>query len=198
MSAIIYSQQQQQQQRPHFNHPAAHLQFNNPNNYHRSRRGGAGAGAGAGAGGVKGVNNIQRQFRGVKSMRELAEAPAISAFRARFEAGRSFDLDDDLEFCPGLLTEDDVSFPFFRPFFFLCFQEKPCVKNMDTDFFPASLYQFCVGSGIPFQHITQFIPSPATDSTRPAGDAIHLPLSGKCIRPPGRCRHRRHHHHHQQ
>lgn len=53
-------------------------------------------------------NTQQRQFRGVKSMRELAEAPAVSAFRARFEAGRSFDLDDDLEFCPGLLTEDDV------------------------------------------------------------------------------------------
>lgn len=43
-------------------------------------------------------------------MRELAEAPAVTAFRARFEAGRSFDLDDDLEFCPGLLTEDDVRF----------------------------------------------------------------------------------------
>lgn len=54
--------------------------------------------------------NAQRQFRGVKSMRELAEAPAVTAFRARFEAGRSFDLDDDLEFCPNLLTEDDVCF----------------------------------------------------------------------------------------
>lgn len=43
-------------------------------------------------------------------MRELAEAPAVTAFRARFEAGRSFDLDDDLEFCPGLLTEDDVCY----------------------------------------------------------------------------------------
>ena len=42
-------------------------------------------------------------------MKELTEAPTVSAFRARFEAGRSFDLDDDLEFCPGLLTEDDVS-----------------------------------------------------------------------------------------
>ena len=43
-------------------------------------------------------------------MKELAESPpVVSAFRARFEAGRSFDLDDDLEFCPGLLTEDDVS-----------------------------------------------------------------------------------------
>ncbi|KAI4278583.1 MAG: hypothetical protein LQ337_000915 [Flavoplaca oasis] len=41
-------------------------------------------------------------------MKELTESPPISAFRARFEAGRSFDLDDDLEFCPGLLTEDDL------------------------------------------------------------------------------------------
>ena len=42
-------------------------------------------------------------------MKELTESPSTSAFRLRFEAGRSFDLDDDLEFCPGLLTEDDVS-----------------------------------------------------------------------------------------
>ena len=42
-------------------------------------------------------------------MKELTEAASMAAFRARFEAGRSFDLDDDLEFCPGLLTEDDVS-----------------------------------------------------------------------------------------
>lgn len=41
-------------------------------------------------------------------MRELAEAPAVTAFRARFEAGRSFELDDDMEFCPNLLTEDDI------------------------------------------------------------------------------------------
>lgn len=53
--------------------------------------------------------NSHRQYRGVSSMKELAETPAQSAFRIRFEAGRSFDLDDDLEFCPGLLTEDDVS-----------------------------------------------------------------------------------------
>ena len=42
-------------------------------------------------------------------MKELTESPPNSAFRMRFEAGRSFDLDDDLEFCPSLLTEDDVS-----------------------------------------------------------------------------------------
>jgi hypothetical protein len=39
------------------------------------------------------------------------EPPNVTAFRARFEAGRSFDLDDDLEFCPHLLTFDDVNTP---------------------------------------------------------------------------------------
>jgi hypothetical protein len=33
---------------------------------------------------------------------------SLAAFRARFEAGRSFDLDDDLEFCPDLLTEEEI------------------------------------------------------------------------------------------
>ncbi len=42
-------------------------------------------------------------------MKELTEAATVVAFRTRYEAGRSFDLDDDLEFCPALLTEDDVS-----------------------------------------------------------------------------------------
>ncbi len=46
-------------------------------------------------------------------MKELALAEtvpsALSAYRARFEAACSFDLDDDLEFCPGFLTDDDVS-----------------------------------------------------------------------------------------
>jgi len=32
----------------------------------------------------------------------------MTAYRARFEAGRSFDIDDDLEFCPNLLTFDEV------------------------------------------------------------------------------------------
>lgn len=55
--------------------------------------------------------NPHKQFRGVRSPRDLVESPAAAAARAKFEAGRSFDLDDDLEFCPGLLTEDDVSIP---------------------------------------------------------------------------------------
>lgn len=55
--------------------------------------------------------NSHRQFRGVRSMKDLSESPPVSAFRRSFEAGRSFDLDDDMEFCPGLLTEDDVRTP---------------------------------------------------------------------------------------
>lgn len=40
----------------------------------------------------------------------VSEPPALTAFRARFEAGRSFDLDDDMEFCPNLLTWDERQF----------------------------------------------------------------------------------------
>ena len=91
----MYTHQQQQHQK----HPqhGTHMPSSNHHHHGRSRR-------------VPKIasQNTQRQFRGVKSMRELAEAPTVTAFRARFEAGRSFDLDDDLEFCPNLLTEDDV------------------------------------------------------------------------------------------
>ncbi len=44
-------------------------------------------------------------------MKELTEAANLASFRMRFEAVRSFDLEDDMEFCPGLLTESDVSSP---------------------------------------------------------------------------------------
>jgi hypothetical protein len=54
------------------------------------------------------AQNPQKQFRGVRSMKELTEAANLSSFRVRFEAGRSFDLEDDMEFCPGLLTESDL------------------------------------------------------------------------------------------
>lgn len=42
-------------------------------------------------------------------MKELTESASISSFRIKYEAGRSFDLEDDMEFCPALLTESDVS-----------------------------------------------------------------------------------------
>lgn len=52
--------------------------------------------------------NSQKQFRGVRSMKELTESANLAAFRMKFEAGRSFDLEDDMEFCPGLLTDSDM------------------------------------------------------------------------------------------
>ncbi|RAH76146.1 hypothetical protein BO86DRAFT_28151 [Aspergillus japonicus CBS 114.51] len=99
MSTFFYSHQHQHQHQHQHPHHGATTHMTTSNNHHggRSRRGPKMT-----------AQNAQRQFRGVKSMRELAEAPAVTAFRARFEAGRSFDLDDDLEFCPGLLTEDDL------------------------------------------------------------------------------------------
>ncbi|KAL3478600.1 hypothetical protein BJX99DRAFT_101901 [Aspergillus californicus] len=105
MSTFFYGQhqqhhhhQQQHHQQATHHGAAAHLPTSNNHHGGRTRRGPR----------VSAAQQAQRQFRGVKSMRELAEAPNVSAFRARFEAGRSFDLDDDLEFCPGLLTEDDL------------------------------------------------------------------------------------------
>ncbi|KAF9878481.1 hypothetical protein CkaCkLH20_03973 [Colletotrichum karsti] len=53
--------------------------------------------------------NAHKQFRGVRSMKELTETASINAFRTKFEAGRSFDLEDDMEFCPGLLTDSDMN-----------------------------------------------------------------------------------------
>ena len=41
-------------------------------------------------------------------MKELTEVPVVSASRRAFELARSFDPEDDFEFCRGLWTEDDV------------------------------------------------------------------------------------------
>lgn len=89
-STYFYGQQHQQHHAVN-----AHLQSNN---HHGGRRRGSRMAG----------QNAQRQSRSVKAIREMTEAPTVTAFRLRFEAGRSFDLDDDLEFCPNLLTEDDV------------------------------------------------------------------------------------------
>ncbi|KIN01431.1 hypothetical protein OIDMADRAFT_123103 [Oidiodendron maius Zn] len=50
----------------------------------------------------------QNQHKQFRSGRKDEEAIAVTNFRQRFEAGRSFDLDDDLEFCPNLLSETDI------------------------------------------------------------------------------------------
>lgn len=52
--------------------------------------------------------NSHKQFRGVRSMKDLTETATLIAFRSRFETMRSFDLEDDMEFCPNLLTESDM------------------------------------------------------------------------------------------
>jgi hypothetical protein len=43
-------------------------------------------------------------------MKELNELAALSAFRMKFEAAQSFDLEDDLEFCPGLLDDNELGY----------------------------------------------------------------------------------------
>lgn len=52
--------------------------------------------------------NSQRQYRGVKSAKEMNDTASVTSFRTQFEASRSFDLEDDMEFCPKLLTENDL------------------------------------------------------------------------------------------
>lgn len=83
----------------HYNAQAAHgAPMSHNHGSHRNRR----------APRLSVSQNPQRQFRGARSMKDLNESAALSAFRMKFEAGRSFDLEDDLEFCPNLLTEIDL------------------------------------------------------------------------------------------
>ena len=100
MSAFFYGGPQQQHAQ---HHPQSMQSLVQSHNYHggRSRR----------APRLSSSQNSNRQFRGAKNMKDVnIEAPSIAAFRARFEAGRSFDLDDDMEFCPNLLTLDEVNY----------------------------------------------------------------------------------------
>ena len=95
MSGFFYGGHQQQQllQNPHPMAPSH-------NHHGRSRR----------AVRMSGSQTANRQYRQTKNAKEMivTEAPSLTSFRARFEAGRSFDLDDDLEFCPNLLSFDEV------------------------------------------------------------------------------------------
>lgn len=87
----------------HYNAHTAHAASISHNNHH-------GGGRNRRAPRLSVSHNAQRQFRGARSLKELHESAALSAFRTKFEAGRSFELEDDLEFCPNLLTETDVSY----------------------------------------------------------------------------------------
>jgi Domain of unknown function (DUF4452) len=91
MSSFLYAGQQQQHQQHLHNATTSH------NHHGRSRR----------APRLSASQNPNRHYR-ARPIKDLnSEAPSITAFRVRFEAGRSFDLDDDLEFCPNLLTDDE-------------------------------------------------------------------------------------------
>ncbi|KAG9248680.1 hypothetical protein BJ878DRAFT_327317 [Calycina marina] len=43
----------------------------------------------------------------MRTAKKEEEAQALANFRQRFELGRSFDMDDDLEFCPNLIDDAD-------------------------------------------------------------------------------------------
>jgi len=96
MSTFYYGGHQQH----HMQHqPQQHHSLAQSHTHHNSRRR---------APRLSASQNSQRQFRGAKSSKDLnTEAPNVTAFRMRFEAGRSFDLEDDEQFCPNLLTFDD-------------------------------------------------------------------------------------------
>ena len=52
--------------------------------------------------------NANKSFRNVRPSKDLGESLAVMNYRQRIEAIRSFDLEDDMEFCPALLTDSDV------------------------------------------------------------------------------------------
>ena len=116
-------------------------------------------------------HNPHKQFRGVRSPRDMVESPVTAAARARFEAGRSFDLDDDLEFCPGLLTEDDVSI--LRPQ--LLIETRLSLSNRgewaDTIRRAATIHSFFIYGRVPFIRLAAFLTSSAPDSTVSASRA---------------------------
>jgi hypothetical protein len=98
MSTFFYGGHGQQ----HLQHQTQnHHSLAQSHNHHNSRRR---------APRLSASQNSQRQFRGAKAMKESnIEPPNITAFRVRFEAGRSFDLEDDELYCPNLLTFDEVN-----------------------------------------------------------------------------------------
>lgn len=97
MSTYFYASHQQNVQNPH-------PMMQSTNHHGRSRRG-------------QRMSSTQPNNRHMRHQHQhhqkpvekvvISEPPALTAFRLRFEAGRSFDLDDDLEFCPNLLTWDE-------------------------------------------------------------------------------------------
>lgn len=122
MSTFFYGSHHQQQHQAQNLHPMPQSH----NHHGRSRR----------APRLSAAQNSHRQFRAPKIVKEvvITEAPSMTAYRARFEAGRSFDLDDDLEFCPNLLSFDEVcGEPFSRTPSLTDFEKRQSVTSGSSD-----------------------------------------------------------------
>ena len=115
--------------------------------------------------------NSHRQFRGVRSMKDLSESPPVSAFRLRFEAGRSFDLDDDIEFCPGLLTEDEVSIS--KPDCLL-WSSGVSIEVVANTTPSVAIYPLVFLRRVPIQRVSAVFSFATTDPTQPGGHTCLL------------------------
>ncbi|KAK4228364.1 hypothetical protein QBC38DRAFT_155740 [Podospora fimiseda] len=51
----------------------------------------------------------KQQYRKVNGSKDVAEYATVNAFRSKFELVRSFDLEDDMEFCPSLCSDSDYA-----------------------------------------------------------------------------------------
>lgn len=91
-------------------HPQHHQQppnsFNSVGHPHHNHHGGRSRRAPR----LASAHNPQRQqYRTMKTTKEIIpENPALLMAREKYEWGRSFDLEDDFEFCPELLTDEEV------------------------------------------------------------------------------------------
>jgi hypothetical protein len=99
MSTYFYGSHQQNIQNPH-------TMMQSTNHHGRSRRGQRMSSTQPNNRHLRHQQHQQQHQKPIEKL-VISEPPALTAFRARFEAGRSFDLDDDLEFCPNLLTWDE-------------------------------------------------------------------------------------------
>lgn len=52
--------------------------------------------------------NASKSFRNVRPTKDLGDSLVVMNYRQRIEAIRSFDLEDDMEFCPALLSDSDI------------------------------------------------------------------------------------------
>lgn len=105
-SVNYYAQQQQQQQQQ----PQQHHGFQSQTR--AARRGASNSHARYMLSPAAQYRQSSYQFVSQVAQKEVPDM--TSAYRGKFEAARSFDLEDDEVYCPYLLTEDDVCVPPIR------------------------------------------------------------------------------------